>query len=143
VTIGIGVLASTQPKPHLPRPDAIVMIADTMGSTDTDSTNELYKMWINDDLRLYAVGAGTLEYGGELFSILERHLQEINKSGQPMTHARIMTAITESFHILRSQHFQLDVIPQMFLSTPAGHVRLAKEEEVFKAWKKYYTPAHK
>ena len=66
MTIGIGVLCSTQPKPHSPRPDAIVMIADTMGSTDTDSTDDLHKMWIDDDLKLYIVGAGNLDLCGEL-----------------------------------------------------------------------------
>jgi hypothetical protein len=137
MTIGIGVLCSSKPKPHTPRPDALVLMADTMGSTETDSTSELYKMWIDDDLRIYAVGAGTLEYGGELISILGGQIKEINTSGQPMTHGRFVKAINSSFHILRSQHFQLDVMPQMFLSTPAGPARLAGEEEVFKAWKRH------
>lgn len=61
MTIGIGVLCSTKPRPHVPRPDAIVMIADTMGSTETDSTDDLHKMYVGDDVHLYAVCAGRME----------------------------------------------------------------------------------
>lgn len=105
VTIGIGVLCSSLPKPHRPRPDALVMVADTMGSFDTDSTDELHKMWINDDLRIYAVGAGTLEYSGELFVIIENEIKALESK----THGRISGALNKAFQILRAQHFQWDV----------------------------------
>ena len=77
MTIGIGrLLASSRPKPHVPRPDSFILVADTMGSTETDSTDDLHKMWLDDDLAIYAVGAGVLEYGGEFFVIVQNELRE-------------------------------------------------------------------
>jgi len=72
MTIGIGMLCSTKPKPHAPRPDAIVMLSDTMGSTETDSTDQLYKMLIDDKHLLFGVCADRLERCADLWPVLVR-----------------------------------------------------------------------
>jgi len=135
VTIGIGLLCSTKPKPHLPRPDAIVMIADTMGSTETDSTDDLHKMWLDDDLRFYAVGAGNLEYGGELVSIIKDELRDgIKAAGKP-THSVIGTALNKSFHMLRSEHFRWDIFPQISIQAVGT---LIGPEKLVEEWQRFF-----
>jgi hypothetical protein len=73
VTIGIGVLCSSNPRPHLIRPDGIILMADTMGSTETDSTPELHKLYVEDDV--YAVCAGKVELASEVISIFKQELK--------------------------------------------------------------------
>jgi hypothetical protein len=136
MTIGIGVLCSTKPKPHTPRPDSFVLIADTMGSTETDSTDALHKMWLDDDLQLYAVGAGTMEYGGELFVTIGNELRAVVKR----THGEISGAMNKAFQMLRSQHFQWDVMWSK-LQVP-GVVQLATTEQVREEWEKFQLNIH-
>jgi hypothetical protein len=58
-------------------------------------------------------GAGNLEYCGEFVSIIENELRDgIKAEGKP-THSVIGTALNKSFHILRSQHFQWDIVPNI------------------------------
>jgi len=142
MTIGIGVLCSSKPKPHIPRPDSFVLMADTMGSTTTDSTSELHKMWINRELNLYAVGAGSLEYSGEIFAIIESEIDAIRKTNQPITHSLISTSLNKAFHILKSQHFQWDVMPQLFIATANGSLQLGNEQLVLNEWQKYGVNLH-
>lgn len=137
MTIGIGVLCSTHPKPHQPRPDALVLIADTMGSTELDSTDELHKMWINDDLRLYAVGAGVLDYGGEIFVIIENELKALQT---PLTHGLISGVINKAFQIHRAQHFQWDVVWAKLNIATLG--MLADSAMVREEWEKFFLDIH-
>lgn len=134
MTIGIGVLSSTKPYPETPRPDSIILMSDTMGSTQTDSTDELHKMWLNDDLKLYACGAGRLEHGGELFSIFEDAFRAIDASGEKRTHGRAFPAIAQAFHGLRSQYFQMNVMPKYFVQTVQGMLKLGDEKDILNAW---------
>jgi len=64
MTIGIGVLCSTYDSfddiVGRPRPDALVIVADTMGSTPTDSTREMHKIYVDERLAIFASGAGHL-----------------------------------------------------------------------------------
>lgn len=140
MTIGIGVLCSSQPKPHLPRPDSIVLIADTMGSTETDSTDELYKMWINDELRVYAVGSGILEFGGELFMIVENELKEASKASVPRTHAIMSAALNKAFQIHRAQHFQWDIVQSRLAIPLIGQI--ADLELLRKEWQQFQLNIH-
>ena len=128
MTIGIGVLCSTLPKPHKPRPDALIMIANTMGSWDTDSTDDLHKMWINDDLQLYAVGAGTLEYCGELFAIIENEIKALSSRA----HGGISGALNNAFRMLRAQHFQWDIAWSKLSIPIIGQV--ASVDKVLEEW---------
>jgi hypothetical protein len=109
------------------------------GSTATNSTDELHKMWLNDELRLWACGAGEIEYGAELFSIFEDVFSNIDKRGEPRTHGRAYQALAKHFHGLRSQHFTLDVMPTMFVQTidqqgAEGLLPLAEQKVVLQAW---------
>ena len=134
MTIGIGVLASTMPKPHTPRPDSIILVADTMGSTETDSTDDLHKMWLNDELQIYAVGAGTLEYAGEFFVVVENELKAALAAGQPRTHGVISGTLVKAFHILKSQHFGWDIVPHL---TVHIHGSLVPQETMVREWQQY------
>src|SRR6267154_3425794 len=75
MTIGIGVLCSSKIRPHPTRPDGIILMADTMGSTDTDSTPELHKLCVEDDI--YAVCAGKVEFASEIISVFKQELAQI------------------------------------------------------------------
>lgn len=104
-------------------------------------------MWLNDDLKLWACGSGTLEYGGELFSIFEDAFREMDKQRLPRSHARAYQAFAKHFHGLRSQHFTLDVMPTMFVQAPdsqgvPGLLRLAEEKAVLLAWQTLIIDLH-
>jgi hypothetical protein len=107
------------------------MIADTMGSTETDSTDALHKMWLADDWQLYAVGAGTLEYGGELFMAIANELKAVTKR----THGEISGAMNKAFQMLRSQHFQWDVAWSK-LQIP-GVMQLADVAKIREEWERF------
>ena len=136
MTIGIGVLCSTQPKPHSPRPDAIVMIADTMGSTDTDSTDDLHKMWIDDDLKLYIVGAGNLDLCGELVVTLENEIKEL----PTRSHGAISGAINKAYQMHRAQHFQWDIVWNKLQIPLVGNV--ADANQVKREWQQFHLGIH-
>src|ERR1039457_3530257 len=99
LTIGIGILCSTKQKPHSPRPDAFVMIADTMGSTDTDSTDELHKMYIMPESRLFGVCAERMEMVSDLVPSLECEVKALSKR----THGEVMGALNKAVYAHRAQ----------------------------------------
>ncbi|HEX8816379.1 MAG TPA: hypothetical protein VF753_12835 [Terriglobales bacterium] len=146
MTIGIGVLASSRPKPHQPRPDSIVLIADTMGSTETDSTDALFKMWLDDELKVYAVGAGSLEYGGELFATIQQQLrladsETITEGGHHRTHGRFSAVLNKSFSLVRQQHFQWDIVHSK-LAMPMFGPQSGDVEMLRSEWQKFYLNIH-
>src|SRR5579859_1084146 len=79
MTIGIGVLCSTKPKPHAPRPDALVIVADTMGSTETDSIEELHKLYFDDAARVHITCAGHVEMASELVPMFIHNIKELSR----------------------------------------------------------------
>ncbi len=109
-----------------------------MGSTETDSTDDLHKMWLDDDLGIYAVGAGILEYGGELFTIVQNELKDAIKTG-PKTHGRVSGALNRAFHILKSQHFQWDIFPALSIY---GVGNLVPQDKVLEEWQRYSISLH-
>jgi hypothetical protein len=130
MTIGIGVLCSTMPKPHAPRPDAIVMLSDTMGSTDLDST-ELHKMMIDEERSLFAVCADRLERCGDLFPCIQK---EVDGCPQKI-HGNLLDAINRAVMGHRAQHFKYDVLfPQYQLSEQSC---LVPGEKLQEEWAKY------
>src|ERR1700691_663916 len=94
VTIGIGVLCSSKPRPHEPRPDGIIMVADTMGSTETDSTDALHKMYFDPDARMYASCAGNMELCAEIVSECRVDLMEV----KTREHITIWEALCKGAH---------------------------------------------
>jgi hypothetical protein len=72
MTIGIGVLCSTTGKGS----DALVLISDSMGSTETDSTSALSKMFTHGSI--HAVAAGSLSVAAEMFHTIAGELGPVN-----------------------------------------------------------------
>lgn len=106
MTIGIGVLCSTKPRPHAPRPDAIVMLSDTMGSTETDSTDQLHKMLVDKDRLIFAVCADRLERCGDLWPTLLKEVDAL----PVRNHGGYLEAFNKATMLHRAQHFKYDVL---------------------------------
>lgn len=134
VTIGIGVLCSTQPKPCSPRPDALLMISDTMGSTETDSTDDLHKMYIDQEHGIYAVCADRVEMGAEVLPLIASEIEAVSGT---KSHGAIWRAINSAVHKHREEHFHLDVRVPQYLNpvTPESYAEMRQE------WKEYSTGA--
>jgi hypothetical protein len=131
LTIGIGVLCSTQPRPYAPRPNAIVMMSDTMGSTDTDSTDDLHKMLIDSDLKVFAVCANRLERCGDLWPLIQSEL----KSKNNRSHGQTMDALNRAVHGHRANHFRYDILNTHF--SLIDGVLTGSEEKILEAWERY------
>ncbi|MGB6477236.1 MAG: hypothetical protein WBF04_24545 [Candidatus Sulfotelmatobacter sp.] len=132
MTIGIGVLCSSKPKPHVPRPDSIVMISDTMGSTDTDSTDDLHKMFIEEDVRLYAVCANRMEKCADLWPGICREFR-----GLPIrTHGAFQETLNRVVLGHRAQHFQFDILGPRHTIVP-GQMPTMQHEAVMAEFQAY------
>jgi len=131
MTIGIGVLCSTQPQPHRPRPDAFVLISDTMGSTETDSTQDLNKLYIQEEVRLFAVCGNRTERCGDLLPVIGNAFSNLPRR----TYGTVLEAINKAVHGHRAQYFKYDVINVRHslvdgvLSTPT--------DKIMEDWEKY------
>ncbi|HKW96177.1 MAG TPA: hypothetical protein VJN43_00515 [Bryobacteraceae bacterium] len=133
MTIGIGVLCSTQPRPHSPRPDAIAMFSDTMGSTDTDSTDEVHKMYCYPSERLYAVCAGKMEIAGEIFGVIQETLRGL---AGPRNHGTIWRSMNRVVHGHRSEHFAFDVVNPRYAMQPGG-IPQYSSADIIREWQDY------
>ena len=147
MTIGIGVLSSSKPKPQLPRPDSIILMADTMGSSDFDSTDELRKMWIDDKLGVYATAAGTMEYGGELFSIIQDELAKLDLEDaatgpRHRTHGKFSGMLNHAFLLLKAQHFQWDIAWSKLGLPILGTKSLEEATHVQEEWRLFWVDLH-
>jgi hypothetical protein len=111
MTIGIGVLFSSKPRPHLIRPDGMILITDTMGSTETDSTAELHKLCIEDKDSLYVATAGDLSLCSDAISLIKQNLAVLPKR----THGNIWDAINKAVHECLTEHFAWDVIAPKYM----------------------------
>lgn len=131
MTIGIGVLCSTRPRPYVIRPDALVMISDTMGSTETDSTDALHKMYFVPEEKLYAVCTDRLEMGAELFPLIREELRTLKSR----THGSIWRALNAAVHKHRSDHFQCDVIMTKYAI--GGQILSDQQEAMVREWAEF------
>jgi len=132
MTIGIGVLGSTKPRPHVPRPDGLVMISDTMGSTPYDSTDELHKMLINDEARLYAVCAGRLEKSADLWPMIVREFSGLTVRN----HGGFLQKLNKAVIDHRAQHFQYDIIGPRHMVVP-GQIDDRQHESMMQDFQQY------
>lgn len=148
MTIGIGVLCCTKPKiPQFRtgqeeeiRPDALVMIADTMGSTAYDSTGDLHKMFVYPKEQLYGSCAGSVEMCGEIIYAVKSAFGELTG---PRTHGTILTLLNNIVNGHRAQHFQMDVLQPNFL--PVSGTQTAPQwqhDKIEKAYREYDVNAH-
>lgn len=132
MTIGIGVLCSTKPKPYKPRPDALVMIADTMGSSEIDSTGELHKMFVLREDRIYAVCAGQMERASELVGAIHEALRGLGER----THGTVWISLSDVANAHRSEHFKYDVLLPRY-SPEFGRINPLDRENVLAEWQVY------
>lgn len=132
MTIGIGVLCSSKPKPHVPRPDSIVMISDTMGSTDTDSTDDLHKMFIDEETRLYAVCANRMEKCSDLWPTLCREVRGLSVR----THGAFQEVLNRVVLGHRAQHFQYDILGPRHMVVP-GQVGAQQHDAMMADFQNY------
>jgi len=138
MTIGIGVLCSTYDSfddiVGRPRPDALVIVADTMGSTPTDSTREMHKIYVDERLAIFASGAGHLNVCGELFSSITTGIGSIPRS--EWTHGLIWKSISDSITGYRREKFERERLPDFVWSTQ-NRVSEIELREIVAAWQAY------
>ena len=118
MTVGIGVLCSTYKEfddlVGKPRPDAIILIADTMGSTETDSTREMHKIFMDKDLGVFATMAGSSDRCGELFATFTDRLRIVKQSNILLNHGIIWSSLSDSVNGYRREKFQYDTLVPNF-----------------------------
>src|SRR5690242_2467799 len=106
MTIGIGVLGSTNGR----NIDAVTLISDSMGSTDTDSTSALSKMFTEGNI--HGVAAGSITVASELFHAI---CQEIGKLGDDRNHGSIWKSISQAVNGVRVEKFFWEVVQHEFV----------------------------
>lgn len=138
MTIGIGVLCSThsaqQDVTGRTRPDAVVMLADTMLSNDTDSTHA-HKILMSPERGVYAVAAGRLEIAGELFSFLS---DSIAKMTMPRLSGSVYGTLSHWSRIHRQEKFKFEIIDPYFLQNEQGTIPESSVEEMQRCWRDYH-----
>lgn len=112
------------------------MIADTMGSTETDSSSELRKMYFEPRSGIYAVCAGNMEVAGEIVAQIIERLPKI----ETRNHGTFRKLLTEVVYGHRSERFRLDVsLPRYELIV--GKVDPSLHSELVGDFRNYYTGA--
>jgi hypothetical protein len=136
MTIGIGVLCSTRPRPYSPRPDAIVMISDTMGSTDDSSTDQLHKMLIDDKRMLFAVCADRIERCADLWPCIQSEVDNtIETAHNKKSHGVYLEAISRAVLGHRAQRFKYDVLHTKY--TLDDKTLIAPQRKIQREWERY------
>jgi hypothetical protein len=105
-------------------------MGDTMGSTETDSTPELHKLYVDDDV--CAVCAGNVEFGSEVISLLKQELKELPSR----RHGLIYEALNKAVHEHRMNHFRWDIIATRYSFTP-GAILESQQQAVVDEWQQY------
>lgn len=132
VTIGIGLVCSSNPKPTFIRPDTLVLMADTMGSTDTGSTPELHKLYIEENL--YVACAGNVEIASEVTSIFKQEMSKIPIESRMSGH--VWDALNFAVHQVRIMHFKWDVLAPKYMFT-TGEMFEGDHQNAVNDWQQY------
>lgn len=82
------------------------MIADTMGSTEYDSTDELRKAYCCPEANFYAVCAGNMNVAGEIAGMIQKALADL----KPKTYGTISALINRLVNLHRSERFRWEVM---------------------------------
>ena len=143
MTIGIGVLYSSKPRPHTPRPDGVILIADTMGSTETDSMDELHKCYFDDDSKVHITCAGSVEMAAELVPMFNFNIKNLPRR----SHGTITEALNIAVHGHRVQHFKWDILAQRhspLMTDKPGYLPVigGDERNILDEWQKYDHGTH-
>jgi len=101
-----------------------------MGSTDTDSTSELHKLYVEENL--YVACAGRIELASEIISLFKQELAKLPSR----IHGAIWTALNKAVHEHRMTHFQWDVIAPRHMFTP-GEVFEKQHDKIIEEWQNY------
>ena len=140
MTIGLGVLCSTHNEYDdltRMRPDAMVFVADTMGSTDTDSTAELHKLFYDRRANVYGVGCGNMDIAAEMFGSISDNLAN---APEPRNHGVIWNTLGRVVNGHRSERFMFDVAAPRYMFTPQ-HIPQTEMKSFLAEWQAYYVGA--
>lgn len=129
MTIGVGVLCCSSE--HLvagERPDTIAMMADTMGSTEEDSTNELRKLHVIPEEKVYSVCAGNVETASQIVGATVERIPQLARR----THGALWFLLNTVVNGHRAERFRWDVAgPRYELSpgkiAPEDHANIIQE----------------
>jgi len=136
VTLGVGALCSTTDKPHLPHPNAIVLLSHVSGSTCTDSRGELHTIYSYPEEKLFGVCVGRIEMAADLFPAIQREFKQLKaKNFETYTEALNNVVCSHRVH-----HFRFDVLPNFTVvhgDIPQDHPR-----KVTEAWQQYDVGVH-
>jgi hypothetical protein len=113
------------------------MLADTMGSTETDSVDELHKLYRDEDVHLFGVCAGTVELAAELFPMFKEQISALPRK----THGFIWEALNKAVHGHRAQHFHWDMLAPRYSVIP-GQMLESQQENLLEDWRKFDTGTH-
>jgi hypothetical protein len=130
MTLGIGVLCSSKLMPR-PRPDAIVLMGDTIGSTDTESVEGLHEIYFNPAEKLFGICIGRIERAANLFQSIQKELPQV----QNRTVRTCEEALNKAVHGHRADHFQSDVLPPGVITQPS-------DPRLLEAWQQYDVGVH-
>jgi hypothetical protein len=101
-----------------------------MGSTETDSTPELHKLYV--DGGVYAACAGKIEFASEVLSIFHQELDKI-----PIrTLGNIWGALSVAVHEHRRAHFHWDCLVPRY-AFQAGAIIEGQQQNVINDWQQY------
>ena len=141
MTIGIGVLCSTYAgidRPARPRPDALVMMADTMGSIGcADSTQVLHKLFASESNNLFAVGSGHIEVASEMFATINLELPHLT---EPRSYGAVWRTLSRIANGYRSERFSVDVIAPRFTYI-LGQIPVPEHDNLMREWRDYHVGA--
>jgi hypothetical protein len=135
MTIGIGALCSTLSQPHTPRPDSVVLLANTIG-TDTDLTGNLQKSYLFPDERLFFVCVGRVELAADLVPLIRREFKQLKFRN----HGAFVEALGKAVYSHRADHFRLNVLPSYYFvpGDPSGD----QHRKVSEAWQRHDVGVH-
>src|ERR1039458_921553 len=133
MTVGIGVLCSSKPRPHPIRPDSLILMADTMGSTEYDSTSELHKICIEKDENLFLACAGDMAICNDVGSLIKENFSKLPQR----THGPIWEAINSAVQDVLVARFHCDVLRPKYVFSP-GTIFDSQRENVTAEWQAYH-----
>jgi hypothetical protein len=131
VTIGIGVLCSTQPSPYSPRPDAIVFLGDATGSEETDSAHDKRRIHIHPEEKLFYVSVGRVEKSVDFLATIRKEFRKL-KSKNDLT---VTEALNRSAYEHRARHFHFDVFSDYYV--PYDDNPYDRRQHMLEAWQRY------
>lgn len=111
------------------------MLSDTMGSTDTDSTDQLHKMLIDKDRMLFAVCSDRIERCSDLWPVIQKEVDKL----KIRTHGNYLEALNKAVLGHRTQHFKYDVLYSRYAMDE--QTMLATPEKIQEEWAVYDSQA--